>query len=516
MTTPKSGRRSLAARGEPAGSIKAGLSRLLADMLLSEETETQSPPIFFQSDDGALIWANSAYYKLAQDLSAFPAAQRLLHPEPSSPPTDRSRDTWSQDARAILAGRPSIVRAWYCRARHPTRAADILIGFLQVSSDDAELGHRMMRVQERIDDIVRLVSDWIWETDAAMNITFASDRVMHAAGYAPQTLIGKALSDLAYDATSAQRLRDRLMGLTPFRDLTVSFRAINGAEKNYLISAVPVFDPLSGAHLGFRGTAFDVTGLTERERAILAAKEAAEQANRAKSRFLANMSHELRTPLNAMIGFSDILRREGADRPAQKDVAGFASEINSSAKSLLAVINDILDIARIEAGRFDLREEETTAELLCKGAMSVVREQGDQHGVRLSLELGHNLPTIRVDTRVIRQVLVNLLSNAIKFTQAGGEIALRAQVTTDGELLLQVCDSGIGMTELDLKRVLEPFVQAENDNSRRFAGAGLGLSLGKRLIELHGGRLSIVSRPNMGTTVSVHLPPERIAAPQTI
>jgi PAS domain S-box-containing protein len=367
------------------------------------------------------LWANGAYYRLAQELAAFPAAQRLLHPDGAQPEGAASGSSWSADARAVIAGTPSIVRAWYVRCPNPLRPGDVLAGFLQVDGDDAELGSRMMRVQERFDDIVRLVSDWIWETDAKCELIFVSERVMHATGHVPQTLLGRTLMDLAFDRDSAQRLRERLAGLTPFRDLTFAFRAKDGSERSYLISAVPIFDTLEGTHLGFRGTAFDVTGMTERERAILAAKEAAEQVNRSKSRFLANMSHELRTPLNAVIGFAEMLTREGRDRPAEGDAIGFAGEIHKSATHLLSVINDILDIARIEAGRYDLRDEQTTAELLCQGALSVTREQAERHGVRVNLELGAELPTLRLDTRVMRQVLVNLLSNAIKFTTTGAK-----------------------------------------------------------------------------------------------
>ena len=513
MTASGPGRRSTASGGRAAHDPKLALTKALAEALLNDSDASLGPPIFFQQHDGTLIWANRAYYRLAQDLAAFPVAQRLLHPEQKADARGESGPSWSEDARAIIGGKPSIVRAWYARCRHPTDTGNALLGLLQVASDDTELGNRMLRVQERFDDIVRLVSDWIWEADEKFVLNFVSDRVMHATGHVPQTLIGKTLMDLAFDKGSAQRLRDRLAGLTPFRDLTFVLRAQDGEEKSYLISAVPVFNSIDGKHVGYRGTAFDVTGMTERERAILAAKEAAEQANRSKSRFLSNMSHELRTPLNAVIGFSEMLGREGIERPGEKDAIGFAREIHKSASHLLSVINDILDIAKIEAGRFDLRDEETTAALLCKGAISVVREQAEQHGVAINLELGADLPGIRLDTRVMRQVLVNLLSNAIKFTATGGEITLRGQITTDGEFLLQVCDTGIGMSEIDLRRVLEPFVQAEDENSRRYAGTGLGLSLSKRLVELHGARLSIVSRPKMGTTVSVHLPLDRVSRP---
>jgi signal transduction histidine kinase len=139
-----------------------------------------------------------------------------------------------------------------------------------------------------------------------------------------------------------------------------------------------------------------------------------------------------------------------------------------------------------------------------------MQERANEQQIGLRFEPGPDLPNVMVDPRAMRQVLLNLLSNAIKFTRPGGEVTLRAQLSMEGELLLQVIDTGIGMREEDLHRVLEPFVQVENELTRRYEGTGLGLSLSKQLIELHGGRIGIVSKPNVGTTVSVYLPADRL------
>jgi two-component system cell cycle sensor histidine kinase PleC len=142
--------------------------------------------------------------------------------------------------------------------------------------------------------------------------------------------------------------------------------------------------------------------------------------------------------------------------------------------------------------------------------MKMVRERAEQRGVLLRSEVAPDLPNIIIDQRGMRQVLLNLLSNAVKFTKAGGEVALRAQMAMNGELMLQVCDTGIGMREDDLNRVLQPFVQVETEFGRKFEGTGLGLSLSKQLIELHGGRLGIVSKPDFGTTVTAYMPARRV------
>jgi signal transduction histidine kinase len=188
----------------------------------------------------------------------------------------------------------------------------------------------------------------------------------------------------------------------------------------------------------------------------------------------------------------------------------YAADINGSAKHLLSIINDILDIAKIEAGRLDLIEEETPVAGLCDVALKLMQDRAHEQGIDLRFEPGSNLPNVVVDQRAMRQVLLNLLSNAVKFTKPGGEITLRALLSLENELLLQVCDTGIGMREEDLHRVLEPFVQLENELTRRYEGTGLGLSLSKQLVELHGGRIGIVSKPNVGTTVTVYLPASRL------
>jgi PAS domain S-box-containing protein len=410
----------------------------------------------------------------------------------------------------VLNGRPVIVRASYAKVTYGPRHKPALAGLVQVAPDEADHLRDLAVARERASDIMRLVSDWVWEADADGVLTFASDRVQRTTGYHPQELIGSPLTRLAAGTQTGEALLARLMSLAPFRDYPLQARARDGSERTFLISAVPTFNAEGGGHAGFRGTASDITGLSEREQSILAAKEAAEQANRAKAQFLANMSHELRTPLNAIIGFSDMMTGAAHGPLGAVAYGQYATDINSSARHLLAIINDILEIAKIEAGRLNLVEEETSVCDLCGIALRLVKERAEQCSVRLSIEAPPNLPNVIIDQRAMRQVLLNLLSNAVKFTKPGGEVTLRAQLAMDGDLMLQVCDTGIGMREDDLNRVLQPFVQVETELGRKFEGTGLGLSLSKQLIELHGGRLGIVSKPDFGTTVSVYLPGRRL------
>ena len=493
---------------DPATRERNDLAEAFARVLLSDGPIASQAPVFFQEPDGTMIWANDGYYSLAATLVNSSEAQRLLHPNIADAPAGTA--SWSASARGIANGRPVTIRASYAKLTYGARQKPALAGIVQVVPDESDVARRLMATQERLEDIVRLVSDWVWETDPDGTFTVVSERVQRATGYHPRELAGTPITRLTSEGAAGEALQARLQTLAPFRDFTLPVQAKDGADKIFLLSAVPVFDTDGGGHLGYRGTASDITDLSERERSILAAKEAAEQASRSKTKFLANMSHELRTPLNAIIGFSDMMALAIHGPMGAPAYEQYAADINGSAKHLLAIINDILDIAKIEAGRLDLIVEETPVASLCDIALKLMQERAHEQDVALRCEPGPGLPNVMVDQRAMRQVLLNLLSNAVKFTRPGGEVTLRAQLSMDNELLLQVIDTGIGMREEDLHRVLEPFVQVDNELTRRFEGTGLGLSLSKQLIELHGGRIGIVSKPNFGTTVTIYLPGSRL------
>lgn len=245
------------------------------------------------------------------------------------------------------------------------------------------------------------------------------------------------------------------------------------------------------------------------ELAALAAKRAAEEANRAKSEFLANMSHELRTPLNAIIGFSSIIKSEMLGPVNVPRYREYAGDIHASGEHLLAIIGDILDLSKVEAGKFELAEEEFDADEIMAAAARLVREKTLRARIELQILPPDELIRLYADRRALLQILINLLSNAVKFTPTG-TVTLSTERTEDGSFAYVVADTGIGMTAAQIKIALQPFGQVHNALTRAQPGTGLGLPLSDRLVRLHDGWLDIQSKPGEGTRIAIHLPPQRV------
>jgi len=254
--------------------------------------------------------------------------------------------------------------------------------------------------------------------------------------------------------------------------------------------------------------------VSERERAeseLRAAKQRADIANRAKSAFIANISHELRTPLNAILGFSDIIRKQLLGAAMADRYAEYADDIHASGSHLLAIINDILDLSKIEAGQSTLDENDVQLSTAISASLRLVSERAKQGGVDIATDVPADLPRVRVDQRKLKQILINLLSNAVKFTDPGGTVTVCAQYGGDG-IEIVVADNGIGMAPDDIPQALTPFTQLDGTLARKYEGTGLGLPLAKALTELHGGSLEIESANGQGTTVRVRLPQARVLA----
>jgi signal transduction histidine kinase len=260
------------------------------------------------------------------------------------------------------------------------------------------------------------------------------------------------------------------------------------------------------------GCVTTLTDITETRRAegeLRRAKMIAEEANRAKSRFLTTMSHELRTPLNAVIGFSDTLMRDFGETADGGRVVEYAGAINDAGRQLLTLINSILDVARIEAGRVDIAAEAIDLPRLLRNCVRTVDNAAQAAEITVAMRTPPDPPVLYGDERRLRQVFLQLLSNAIKFTEAGGSVKIAAEYRPD-VLIVSIEDTGIGIDEANMPSVFQPFSQVDGSFSRRFQGSGLGLYVARALVRAHGGELHLRSVRGVGTTAEVHLPSSRL------
>lgn len=263
------------------------------------------------------------------------------------------------------------------------------------------------------------------------------------------------------------------------------------------------------------GTAASLLNLTvdhmeARAVELAAAQKRAQAASMAKSQFLASMSHELRTPLNAIIGFSELIARQTLGPEKLGRYREYAEDIRASGAHLLGVINDVLDVAKIEAGHSELNESQVVPRDLIHRCLRMIEPRAVKAGIRISERCSQEIPALRGDEIKLQQVLLNLLSNAVKFTPPGGQVWIDAHLDPTTGLSITISDTGIGIDSKDLERIFEPFEQVDSELNRRFDGTGLGLHLARVFMQLHGGGLKIESRVGEGTTVTIQLPKARL------
>lgn len=291
-------------------------------------------------------------------------------------------------------------------------------------------------------------------------------------------------------------------GLEPDRGVYISASIVT------ILVATPIIAYAQNLIRSLRDSRRVLKRMTER---LAVALDEAERASQAKSSFVANMSHELRTPLNAIIGFSDVIRNASIGPVGNPRYLDYAKDIHDSGVHLLGIINEILDLAKIESGRALPEKPEPFALVpMLEQAVRVTAPLAQKQGVAVSVDVAeHGGIELLAVERVMRQIVLNILSNAVKFTPAGGTVRVSLDLSDDG-LALRIADTGIGMSAEDIKVALTPFGQVDNALSRAHAGTGLGLPLAKAMMELAGGRLAIKSAPGRGTTVSMIFPPASV------
>jgi len=349
-------------------------------------------------------------------------------------------------------------------------------------------------------------------TDRAGRFVFVNDCFARAVGRAPGAIIGHALAELV-PGTAAEEAEETDRRLLAHETKPAPFEAVvrdHDGEERVLLTNKAVLDDDTGQPMMLVTVSLDITDRKHAELAMLAAKDMAELANHSKTEFLANMSHELRTPLNAIIGFSQLMADEVLGPLGNAKYSGYARDICNSAEHLLGIINDILDVSKLEAGKLELEEELIDVPQVVRNLLHFVAERASALEVVIETEIARDLPRVLGDARKMKQILLNLVTNALKFSHPGGRVTLRAN-EINGAITIEVIDRGIGMDESELQTAVTRFGQVASIWNRKHAGTGLGLPLAIGLVELHGGRLDIKSRKGEGTAVTVTFPAYRSA-----
>lgn len=372
--------------------------------------------------------------------------------------------------------------------------------------------------EERFRDFAASTADLFWEMDADLRFSFLSDQYEQMSGNAPSSLLGKTRQESGLPGVDPDIWRQHLDDLAnhrPFRNFVHPRIHDDEAVVWISVSGKPIYDD-AGVFLGYRGTGSDITEQVRREKELAEAKQEADAANRAKSAFLAAMSHELRTPLNAVIGFAEILQTKLNVAEDTKEDAEFAGHIHASGQHLLSLINDLLDLSKIESGKDELRLADVNVANLAESAERMVAKRAVESEVRVTVEVADDARMMTADRRKLLQILVNLLSNAVKFTRPGGDVGLAVWREDDGSTIFEVRDTGIGMAPEDVPKALSAFIRVGDAAAREVEGTGLGLPLAEKLAAQHGGCLTLESELDVGTTVTVAMPPELAVEDETL
>ena len=382
---------------------------------------------------------------------------------------------------------------------------------LRRAAADAAL--KAKRSESRLAAMLEIAPTAIIAIDQNHAIRLCSKGAAKLFGYNAQETIGLPITLLFHD----ERAQTGAAPLTPaeiiqrLRRGEIKGRTQSGTQFPLEGESYELADTSAGGGEGAL-TIMMMTDATERkrhERALRHAKESAEAANRAKTQFLANMSHELRTPLNAIIGFSEVISNKLFGDLNQR-YTDYAGDIVASGRHLLGLINDILDLSKIDLGQATLSEGEVDLARCVHSCQRLMFERAERGGVHVQVVLPQTLPLLWADETKVKQIVLNLLSNAVKFTERGGRVTIGAAVLTDGGLSLSVIDTGIGMRSEDIPKAMTPFGQLESTFERRFEGTGLGLPLVQRLVELHGAEFRLDSHPGKGTKAEVRFPRSRV------
>ena len=518
------------AQPDASGTDAAGGAGGFADVwhVLLEQTG----PLYVAGPDGYVREANAAF--TAHIAPLYPEYGAALPREV----VRRTRRHGRVFRRLETVRTESGPRLFEGRHWRPEGHACILGVFQEVTrAEDALAKVRALRAQA--EEVLSIVSDWVWRVDADWVFRESSARDRDRLGFDAATVIGHdffAVGEVADDPRTGRHNAVQRDRRAPFRDVLYRVPGDRGEARLFEVTAIPVFDEHTGAFDGFRGSARDVTreiGAVHQARtyrreledtlADLRAKNAelddalarARAADQAKNAFLAMVGHELRTPLNAVIGFAEMMENETLGPIGNEHYRAYVGDITASARHLLGVINDILDVVKLEMDDIRLHLDEVRVPKAIETCLTFVREKAHKHRIALDTEIQPELKKLVADPQKLRQMVVNLLSNAVKFTPEGGHITVEAHHGEDGGHVIAVRDTGPGIPAEQMDTILAPFKQGDDSLARSHEGLGLGLPLTKRLVEAHGGALHIASTPGEGTRIALAFPPNVAEVAQT-
>lgn len=402
---------------------------------------------------------------------------------------------------------------------------DLLREVAQRRKVEAELRQHQFRLEEnvrertqalelseaRFRDFAGVSADWFWEQDQDLRFTYISKSTEKGEHWKPHAFIGKTrretLDEVFLDETLTLH-EGELENRKPFDDFRVARTTDDGSVVHISLRGKPFFDE-NGAFAGYRGTGTDITELVNTENALRSERDRAETANIAKSNFVANMSHELRTPLNGIIGYSEFLTMELSGAISDEKRNEILHDIRKASTHLLALIDDVLDLSRIESGKVEVHPSVVAVETAVNDCAEILGAKATQKDVVLNVDPMEPGLAVFADPTHVNQILVNIVSNAVKYNRKGGHVAISARDRTDGGdglVTIVIRDTGIGINDTDLPKVFEKFERAGNVLSQSEGGTGLGLPLAKQLVELNRGSIAIESTVDVGTVVTINLP----------
>ncbi len=397
-------------------------------------------------------------------------------------------------------------------ARHPQAGRVVVSSFTEIG-DLLETQRRLDESQLRFRAIFDQTFEFIGLLETDGTLIEANRTALAFIGMALDQVAGRHFADTpwwSHSPADQATLRDGIAEAAAgrFVRFETTHPGVDGSISTVDFSLKPVVDE-SGQVLFIIPEGRDITHLKRAEQELREATRLAEAANRAKSAFLATMSHELRTPLNAVIGFSETIMEQVFGPLGNSRYAEYVGLIHSAGSHLRDVIEDILDVARIEIGELALQEDVLDLRPCLEGAVAMIRPKADECHITLACDLPADLPRLRADPLRLRQIALNLLSNAVKFTPSGGRVRLSVRADDDG-MAISVSDTGIGIRPEDMDSIWTPFFQADASLARRFGGTGLGLPIVRHYVQAHGGTIVVDSTPGQGTTFTVRLPAARL------